>query len=194
MASITGLAYPAASDVVDTFRGWAEWAMHIRGYLATPGRDSEFSDYGSTGMFRTLSPGAKGRLSKQMTPTAARRVLLEADDPEIVDLHAEAGDLPAPAEPEAATDTGDVIETGPVGPQQSLGDGRADDQARLAGGEFGDVETEIESTDPAPENPGGMMADERGDTTDAPAGENTEQQVPDAFNVPEGGQDSLTDF
>lgn len=189
VASITGLAYPAASDVVDTFRGWADWATHIDGYLSDPGMDPEFSDYGSTGMFRTLSPGAKGRLSKQMTPTAARRVLLEAGLPAMVEVYENAGKLPVGEIPDTGADAGDVIETDP---QQSLGGGRANDQARLAGGEFGDVETEIESTDA--ENPGGMLADERGDTTDAPTGENTEQQVPDAFNVPEGGQDSLTDF
>jgi hypothetical protein len=191
ISSVTGMAYPAASDAADTFGGWAEWADHIEAVLVTP--DSDLDGYGSTGRFDGIGTGAKSRLSKQMDRTAARRVLLEAGRPASVEVYENAGKIPVGSTPDPDADG--VITTGPVGPQQSLGrGGRADDQSRLAGGEFGDVETEIESSDNTPENPGGLDADRREDTTDAPTTDNTEQQVPDAFQVPEGGQDSLTDF
>jgi hypothetical protein len=191
ISSVTGIAYPSASDVADTFRGWAEWADHIEAVLVNP--DSDLDGYGSTGRFDGIGTGAKSRLSKQMDRTAARRVLLEAGRPASVEVYENAGKIPVGSTPDPDADG--VITTGPVGPQQSLGrGGRADDQSRLAGGEFGDVETEIESSDNTPENPGGLDADRREDTTDAPTTDNTEQQVPDAFQVPEGGQDSLTDF
>jgi hypothetical protein len=185
ISSVTGIAYPSASDVADTFRGWAEWADHIEAVLVNP--DSDLDGYGSTGRFDGLGTGAKSRLSKQMDRTAARRVLLEAGRPASVEVYENAGKIPVGSTPDPGA--GDVIE---ADPQQSLGGGRANDQARLAGGERGSTETEIEST--APENPGGLDADRREDTTDAPTTDNTEQQVPDAFAVPEGGQDSLTDF
>jgi len=71
--------------------------------------------------------------------------------------------------------------------QRDLQGDRADDQARLAGGEQGErgQGEVVETTD---ENPGGIMADER--EPDQGSGE-TEQQVPDAFRVAEGGQETL---
>jgi len=70
--------------------------------------------------------------------------------------------------------------------QQTLGGERADDQARLAGGETGAVETETETT--LVENAGGVMADQRGDVSDSTE---TEQMTPDAFQVAEGGQNTF---
>ncbi|WP_144901342.1 putative sodium/potassium/calcium exchanger [Halobellus captivus] len=70
--------------------------------------------------------------------------------------------------------------------QQTLGGDRADDQARFAGGETGNVESEVEQ--PTEKNPGGLRADQREGT----GGETTTQQsVPDEFNVAEGGQETL---
>ncbi|MEA5388350.1 hypothetical protein VB779_15760 [Haloarculaceae archaeon H-GB11] len=73
--------------------------------------------------------------------------------------------------------------------QRSLAGGRANDQARLAGGETGDVETE--TVDVVEENPGGLMADQRDPPSTESATESTEQQIPDEFQVAEGGQKTL---
>ena len=71
--------------------------------------------------------------------------------------------------------------------QRTLGGDHADDQARLAGGEQGE-RGQGETVEHVEENPGGLMADERAETsTDS----ETEQQVPDAFNVAEGGQETF---
>ena len=69
--------------------------------------------------------------------------------------------------------------------QRDLSGERVDDQARLAGGESGDVETEIQET--TEQNPGGLRADQRQSTGDR----DTEQARPDAFQVAEGGQKTL---
>jgi len=69
--------------------------------------------------------------------------------------------------------------------QRTLVGERANDQARLAGGESGEQETEIEATEE--ENPGGLRADRRDD----PGETETEQSVPEEFRVAEGGQDTL---
>ncbi|MCU4716873.1 hypothetical protein [Halapricum hydrolyticum] len=79
---------------------------------------------------------------------------------------------------------GDVVE---FDDQQALGGGRANDQARLAGGEQGERgQGEVE--DVVEENPGGMLADER---EEAASSGSTEQQIPDEFAVAEGGQHTL---
>jgi len=71
--------------------------------------------------------------------------------------------------------------------------GDRDPQARLAGGETGGVETEIEST--PEENSGGLLADTRENTgNDGATGSGTEQATPDAFQVAEGGQNTLGDM
>ncbi|QIO23728.1 hypothetical protein [Haloarcula sp. JP-L23] len=82
------------------------------------------------------------------------------------------------------TDRSAVLETDD---QRTLSGDRADDQARLAGGEQGE-RAQGEVVDQTEENPGGLLTDERADTTDP---EDTEQQVPDAFRVAEGGQETL---
>jgi hypothetical protein len=71
--------------------------------------------------------------------------------------------------------------------QQTLGGGRADDQARLAGGEQGE-QGQGETEQHVEENPGGLLADERDETT---SNSSTEQQIPDEFQVAEGGQETL---
>ena len=71
-------------------------------------------------------------------------------------------------------------------PQQDLSGERANAQSRLAGGETGEVESELEET--VEQNPGGLSADRREEVT---ADEETEQQVPDEFQVAEGGQNTL---
>ncbi|WP_248299408.1 hypothetical protein [Halorhabdus amylolytica] len=71
--------------------------------------------------------------------------------------------------------------------QQALGGGRANDQARLAGGETGET-GQGETVETVEENPGGLLADERDDVE---AESTTEQQRPDAFQVAEGGQGTL---
>jgi len=77
-----------------------------------------------------------------------------------------------------------VIETDD---QQTLGGDRANDQARLAGGEQGE-QGQGEAVEAVDENPGGIMADERTETS---SDGSTEQQVPDEFQVAEGGQETL---
>ncbi|WP_336001442.1 hypothetical protein [Halorientalis halophila] len=77
-----------------------------------------------------------------------------------------------------------VIETDD---QQTLAGERANDQARLAGGEQGE-QGQGEAVETVEENPGGIMADERGETS---SDGSTEQQVPDEFRVAEGGQETL---
>jgi len=81
-------------------------------------------------------------------------------------------------------DDEDVVE---FDDQQALGGGRANDQARLAGGETGEA-GQGETVEHVAENPGGLMADER---EDAETESTTEQQRPDAFQVAEGGQGTL---
>lgn len=71
--------------------------------------------------------------------------------------------------------------------QQTLAGEQADDQARLAGGEQGE-QGQGEVVETVAENPGGIMADERGETS---SDSRTEQQVPDEFRVAEGGQETL---
>lgn len=74
--------------------------------------------------------------------------------------------------------------------QRDLSGERADPQARIAGGERGAVDSEVEQA--VEENPGGLEADLRADVgSDAPTAEDTEQATPDAFQVAEGGQDTL---
>lgn len=85
---------------------------------------------------------------------------------------------------EGATDPAEVIETDD---QRTLSGERADDQARLAGGERGE-QGQGEVVDVSEENPGGLLADERAQTADS---DETEQQIPDAFAVAEGGQETL---
>ncbi|MFU1780705.1 hypothetical protein ACM16X_04925 [Haloarcula japonica] len=76
--------------------------------------------------------------------------------------------------------------------QRTLTGERADDQARLAGGEQGERgQGEVEQAAQVEENPGGLMADQRTDAKRGPTGEGTEQQVPDEFQVAEGGQETL---
>jgi hypothetical protein len=72
--------------------------------------------------------------------------------------------------------------------QRDLEGDRANDQARLAGGETGENEAEIEDEAATEENPGGIMQDKRGEI---PLDTETEQSVPDEFQVAEGGQDTL---
>jgi len=72
--------------------------------------------------------------------------------------------------------------------QRDLAGDHVDQQSRLAGGESGEVESEVEQ--PVDQNPGGIMADER-DTEESVDAERTEQQTPDEFTVPEGGQDTI---
>jgi hypothetical protein len=82
------------------------------------------------------------------------------------------------------TDAADeVIETDD---QRDLSGERADDQARFAGGERGETETET-ATEPE-RNPGGLEADERDETNSETE---TRQARPDAFQVAEGGQETL---
>jgi len=82
------------------------------------------------------------------------------------------------------TDRSAVLETDD---QRTLSGDRADDQARLAGGEQGE-RGQGEVVEAVEENPGGLMADER----EADQGTTeTEQQTPDAFRVAEGGQETL---
>lgn len=83
-----------------------------------------------------------------------------------------------------ATDPAEAIETDD---QRTLSGERADDQARLAGGERGE-RGQGEVVDAVEENPGGLLSDER--TESGGSGE-TEQQVPDEFAVAEGGQETL---
>jgi len=71
--------------------------------------------------------------------------------------------------------------------QRDLEGDRADDQTRFAGEERGPQESEAAAT--APQNEGGMMADERDEQHRAET--STEQQQPDEFQVAEGGQDTL---
>jgi len=85
---------------------------------------------------------------------------------------------------EDATDPAEVMETDD---QRTLSGDRADDQARLAGGERGE-RGQGEVVDAVEENPGGLRSDERAES--GGSGE-TEQQVPDAFAVAEGGQETL---
>lgn len=75
-------------------------------------------------------------------------------------------------------------------PQRDLSGGRANDQARFAGGEQGE-RGQGETVETVAENPGGMMADERDRTDSDPSEEGTEQQIPDEFAVAEGGQETL---
>lgn len=86
----------------------------------------------------------------------------------------------------APTQQKDVLETDD---QQTLGGGRANNQARLAGGETGSVESETETI--VEQNSGGLFSDER---TDVGESSETEQMTPDAFQVAEGGQDTFGDF
>lgn len=80
-----------------------------------------------------------------------------------------------------------VIETAQ---QKTVTGDPVDSQARLAGNESGDVESETIET--VEENPGGLMADERDETGDSGAtGEGTEQAIPDEFVTAEGGQNTL---
>lgn len=81
---------------------------------------------------------------------------------------------------------GDVME---LDDQQTLAGERANDQARLAGGEAGSVDSETESR--PMENEGGLLSDQRDDVG---GGGDTEQMMPDAFQVAEGGQDTFGDF
>ncbi len=71
--------------------------------------------------------------------------------------------------------------------QRDLAGDRANDQARLAGGEQGEPgQGTVEET--TEENPGGILADER-DSTDSTT--ETTQHKPDAFQVAKGGQETL---
>lgn len=73
--------------------------------------------------------------------------------------------------------------------QQTLGGERANDQARLAGGETGSADSERETV--IEENSGGLLSDQR----DSPGGTSeTEQAIPDAFQVADGGQDTFDDM
>ncbi|MFC6953536.1 hypothetical protein [Halorubellus litoreus] len=80
-------------------------------------------------------------------------------------------------------DDGDVVEHDA---QRSLSGEHADPQTRLAGGERGEVESEREKH--VEENPGGLRVDEREETTSETE---TTQAKPDAFQVAEGGQETL---
>jgi len=84
-------------------------------------------------------------------------------------------------------DRGAVIETDD---QRTLSGDQADPQARLAGGEQGE-RSQGEVEEYVEENPGGMMADQRGSTDTGPTGAGTEQQIPDEFAVAEGAQETL---
>lgn len=77
-----------------------------------------------------------------------------------------------------------------VDDQRTLGGDRANDQARLAGGEQGE-QGQGEPVEQTAENPGGIMADQRASTDTGPSEEGTEQQIPDEFAVAEGGQETL---
>jgi len=297
----------AAAVVAETFDGWSEWADHVEGVLSNPG--SELDSYGSSGRFHDATDRT-GRvaLSRTMTPTAARRVLLEAGREDAAEMYAETGELPGaesgmdPAE-ESQMQIGSALDRDPAGVDGTTdpepignysldesGDGtiiwsgenggvppanidrsgwetrvqamnhpgsphrwtvrvkyedadskeasviqsykrrtgenrekaierahkwmrendadprtvietreqrdlagNTDPQTRLAGGETGETETEIEST-PA-ENAGGLMADTREDTGGrTPTGAGTEQATPDAFQVSDGGQQSLAEM
>jgi len=85
---------------------------------------------------------------------------------------------------EDATDPTEVMETDD---QRTLSGDRADDQARLAGGERGE-RGQGEVVETVEENPGGLRSDERAES--GGSGE-TAQQVPDAFAVAEGSQNTL---
>lgn len=78
---------------------------------------------------------------------------------------------------------GEVIQ---MDEQRDLTGARSDPQAMLAGGETGE-RGQGETEEVVEENPGGMLSDER---ERRESGE-TEQHVPEAFAVPEGGQDTL---
>ena len=82
---------------------------------------------------------------------------------------------------------GDDVDVIEMDDQRDLSGDRANDQARLAGGEQGERgQGAVEET--TEENPGGIMADER-DSTDSET--ETTQQKPDVFRVAEGGQHTL---
>ncbi|WP_435358458.1 hypothetical protein [Haloarchaeobius sp. DFWS5] len=98
---------------------------------------------------------------------------LPADIPEVRTLEHFAADV-----------DGEVIEHDE---QRDLEGGRASDQTRFPGQDRSDVEPETEKQ--IDENPGGIMADERPD--DGPDPESTEQQIPDEFQVAEGGQTTI---
>jgi len=83
-----------------------------------------------------------------------------------------------------ATDPTEAMETDD---QRTLSGDRSDNQARLAGGERGE-RGQGEVVDAVEENPGGLLSDKRAESGES--GE-TEQQVPDAFAVAEGGQETL---
>ncbi|MHC3379387.1 hypothetical protein [Haloarcula sp. H-GB5] len=86
--------------------------------------------------------------------------------------------------PVGTGDEGDILE---ADDQRTLSGDRADDQARLAGGERGE-RGQGEVVEVVEENPGGLRSDERAES--GGSGE-TEQQVPDEFAVAEGGQETL---
>jgi hypothetical protein len=98
----------------------------------------------------------------------------------------EMGIVPEEAFMEAENTSTDVME---LDDQQTLGGDRANDQARLAGGETGTVETETET--PTMQNEGGLMSDQRDSTGSSTE---TEQMTPDAFQVAEGGQDTFDEL
>jgi len=90
-----------------------------------------------------------------------------------------------PAKPVGVSEnTANVIEHDD---QRTLAGERANDQARLAGGDTGEHAAEIEDAATTEENPGGLRADRRED----PGETETEQAVPEEFQVAEGGQGTL---
>lgn len=100
---------------------------------------------------------------------------------------------------ESSTSATSSMATDPVDPstvieaddQRTFGGGRANPQATLAGGEEGERgQGEVEQAATVEQNEGGLMGDTREQTPDN-SGENTEQATPDAFQVADGGQDTL---
>jgi hypothetical protein len=92
---------------------------------------------------------------------------------------------------ETTTDDVDRDKVLEVDDQRDLEGARANDQARLAGGEQGDRgQGEVETRARHEYNEGGLKADLREDD-EQPTGEETEQAIPDEFQTAEGGQRTL---
>lgn len=75
-------------------------------------------------------------------------------------------------------------------PQRDLSGERVNPQARLAGGQTGEVESQVEQAAQVERNEGGLTADTR-EGGEAPTEENTETEIPGEFRVAEGGQETL---
>jgi hypothetical protein len=173
----------AARAAVTSWDSWGDFAAFLDGYLE---RGLPLNRIGASAPM--LGGTAARHLSTWMSPTTARRVLLTAGMEDAADRHID----PDPDEGQgtladaAARSKAERAEGVEVDPQRTIEGDRADAQTRFEGGERGDVGTEHEQ--PTETNPGGLEADRRETTRST---DDLETATVDAFQVAEGGQETL---